>query len=121
MNIYFGHSKELDYENFYQKIRESFKNTKYNFIFPHEKSKDSRNGRAFYSKANIDLFIAEVSLPATGLGIELGFSHDEGIPIICFYNSTKTYSNYLKSVTDKFIAYNDINNFITKLQEVLTE
>jgi len=95
MNIYFGHSKELDYENFYQKIRESFKNTKYNFIFPHEKSKDSRNGRAFYSKANI--------------------------PIICFYNSTKTYSNSLKSVTDKFIAYNDINNFITKLQEVLTE
>jgi len=68
---------------------------------------------------NIDLFIAEVSSPATGLGIELGFCFDEEIPIICFFKENIKYTNALKSVTNNFIPYQDLNDFIFKLKEVL--
>lgn len=85
VNIYFGHSKDIDYLKYYEIIESSFDLNKYNFIFPNKLDKNSRNGREFYKKENIDLFIAEVSLPATGLGIELGFAYDEEIPIYCLY------------------------------------
>lgn len=119
MNIYFGHSKDIDYQIYYETIKNNLDIIKYNFIFPHEKSHNSRNGRSFYKKDNIDLFIAEVSLPATGLGIELGFCHDEKIPIICFYKEGIKYSNSLRSVTDNFVEYRDLDDFIIKLKEVL--
>lgn len=32
-----------------------------------------------------DLMIAEVSLPATGLGIELGWAKAFKVPILCMY------------------------------------
>lgn len=119
MNIYFGHSKDIDYKLYYKTIKNNFDLTKYNFIFPHETSNSSHNGRNFYKKENIDLFIAEISLPATGLGIELGFCHDEEIPIICFYKEGIKYSNSSKSVTDNIISYKDLNDFIIKIQEIL--
>lgn len=119
MNIYFGHSKELNYQIFYEKLETDFDSPRYNFIFPHKETKDSRNGRDFYKKSNIDLFIAEVSLPATGLGIELGFAYDEKIPVICFYKEGIKYSNSLKSVTDNFVEYRDLDDFILKLKNIL--
>jgi len=119
MNIYFGHSKDINYKEYYESIEKSFDFNKYHFIFPHKESHNSRNGRDFYKRENIDLFIAEVSSPATGLGIELGFCFDEEIPIICFFKENIKYTNALKSVTNNFIPYQDLNDFIFKLKEVL--
>jgi len=44
---------------------------------------NKKHSRDFYT--NLDLFIAEVSYRATGLGIELGWASDDNIPIYCFY------------------------------------
>ena len=87
----------------------------YEFLFPHRLDKNNRNGREFYKKDNIDVVIAEVSKPATGLGIELGFLCDEGIPVRCFYQKGEQPSSSLLSVTDKLIEYENMEDFIKKV------
>lgn len=119
LNVYFGHSKDIDYKLFYEKIENYFDLNKYNFIFPHKKSAFSRNGRQFYKKENIDIFIAEVSMPATGLGIELGFAFDENIPVYCFYKNGCYPSRSLNTVTENIIEYIGMSDFFEKLQKVL--
>lgn len=119
MNVYFGHSRDLDYEKYYNKIEESEVLQKYNFILPHKLNHNTKNGRAFYNKNNIDIFIAEVSLASTGLGIELGWAYEEDIPTYCFYHKKNKPSNAIRSVTDNFIEYEDKDDFINKLNTVL--
>lgn len=119
LNIYFGHNKDIDYPNYYDVLEQSFNKTEYNFIFPHKLDKNSRNGRGFYDKKNIDIFIAEVSMPATGLGIELGFAYDEKMPIYCFYKKGSNPTSSLRSVTENIIEYDNIDDFVSKVKEVL--
>lgn len=71
MRIYFAHAKNFDYENeYYKPIEENERIKNETFIFPHKNNTNDKFNREFYS--NLDLFIAEVSYRATGLGIELG-------------------------------------------------
>jgi len=70
MKIYFGHSKNFDFKKeLYELIRKSELNKQHKIIFPHETEE-------FVNSKNIikdcDLMIAEVTYPATSLGIELG-------------------------------------------------
>lgn len=121
INIYIGHSRDRDYESIYQTIEKNMDLEKFNFLLPHKMDKNSRNGRAFYNKSNIDIFIAEVSQPSTGLGIEMGWAYEEQIPIYGLYKKGSIPSNAIKSVSDYFIEYNDIEDFINKLKQVLID
>ena len=73
MKIYIGHSSEFNYQDeIYDPIRGSIFNSLHEIILPHEIYKEAKD---FITKDIIkscDLMIAEVSLPSTGLGIELG-------------------------------------------------
>lgn len=104
MKIYVGHSRDIDYaKELYRPIREFEKDTNHVFLLPHEKSNTSSNDRNFYNE--IDLFIAEVSMPATGLGIELGWAYDNNVPIVCIFKKGKKISDSLNSVTNNFYEY----------------
>lgn len=104
MRIYIGHSKDFDYQNeLYRPLRASKDLTPYEIILPHESTNHSNNARDFYQ--NLDLFIAEVSYPATGLGIELAWAHDAGIPIVCISRKDAKISGSLTVVTDQFYTY----------------
>lgn len=118
MRIYIGHSKEMNYvEELYKPIREFEKSTKHTFLLPHEKSSSSNNGRAFYNE--LDLFIAEVTMPTTGLGIELGWAYDNDIPIVCIYKKGAKVSNSLKSVTDKFYEYATVDELKNLIELII--
>ncbi len=54
-----------------------------------------------------DLVIAEVSLPATGLGIELGWADYSNTPILCIYEKGSKFSSFLKFITNNFIEYDN--------------
>lgn len=104
MKIYVGHSRDIDYaKELYRPIRKFEKDTDHVFLLPHEKSNTSSNDRNFYNE--IDLFIAEVSMPATGLGIELGWAYDNNVPIVCIFKKGKKISGSLNSVTNNFYEY----------------
>lgn len=67
------------------------------FILPHDRSDAPFNSLAEMKKC--DLMIAEVSFPSTGLGIEIGWAHASGIPLLFLAKSGATVTNALGSIT----------------------
>ena len=118
MQIYFGHSKDFDYINeYYNPIKENKLLQKEILIFPHKNNTNNYNERAFYT--NLDLFIAEVSYCATGLGIELGWANDDNIPIYCFYKKGTKPSSSLKSITNNIIEYNSLEELSSNIEQIV--
>lgn len=118
MKIYFGHAKNFDYENeYYKPIEESSILKEENIIFPHKNDANHKFEREFYT--NLDLFIAEVSYRATGLGIELGFASDDNIPIFCFYKKGSIPAGSLKKITDHIIEYETLEDLKMKIEQVV--
>jgi len=116
--IYFGHSKELNYEEeLYKPIRQSELNKQYNFIFPHENGNKLYNSKELFQNGKCDLLINEVSHQSTGMGIEMGWANLLNIPVICVYKKGSKVSNSLRAVTDKFVEYDDKEDLIKKLKE----
>lgn len=118
MKIYISHSSKYDYKN---KIYDPIKNSnlvQFNtFFLPHEEKNKIVNTRSIIS--DYDLVIAEVSLPATGQGIELGWANYAEIPIVCIYKKGKEISSSLKFITNYFIEYEDINDMIDKISNFI--
>lgn len=118
MKIYIGHSKKNNYINeLYKPIKEI--STDIEFIFPHEFDENINNNREFYS--NIDIFIAEVTYPSFGLGIELGWTYDECIPIYCIYKKDTKIGNSLKSITNNFYEYNNDQELKLIINKIIKE
>ena len=96
MKIYIGHSNDFDFkEELYNPIINSKLNDKIDFIFPHLTSK-TFNSIDIIEKA--DLFIAEVSRPSLGLGIEIGRAEMNNKKILCIYNENFKEPTSLKHV-----------------------
>lgn len=68
---------------------------------------------------NYDLIIAEVSLPAIGLGIELGWADYSNTPILCIYEKGSKISSSLKFITNNFIEYDNSKDLIDKVYNFL--
>lgn len=118
MNIYISHSSKYDYINkIYNPIKNSNLNEKNNFILPHE-SKIMNTKDVI---ASSDLVIAEVSLPSTGQGIELGWANYSELPIICIYEKSAKVSSSLKFITDKFIEYESSQDMIEKIKQFISK
>ena len=121
MKIYIGHSKELNFkDDLYLPIRESQLNSENEIILPHEIYQEASD---FVTKDIIktcDVMVAEVSFPATGLGIELGWANAFERPIICIYRKGSKISGSLKVVCENFIEYIDKEDLIEKLGSALS-
>lgn len=118
MNIYISHSSKYDYASkIYEPIKKSNLNKANNFFLPHENKNNIVNTKDIIS--NYDLVIAEVSLPATGQGIELGWADYAKTPILCIYEKGTKISSSLKFITNQFIEYENINDMINKMSSFI--
>lgn len=116
MNIYIGHSRHSDYvKELYEPIRKSKLNKDHNFIFPHEEGKPFFWTKEILKECN--LMVAEVSYPATGLGIELGYADMYNVPILCIYKTGFKISKSLESITDRFGQYENQKDIIKILEK----
>ncbi len=117
MKIYIGHSKNWDYEKeLYNPILKSELNKKHDIILPH------LNDDSFDTKKVIedaDLFIAEISNPSLGLGIEIGRAEQKGKRILCIYRKGNKYSSSLKYVKVDILEYGDKNDMIEKIEQYI--
>ena len=121
MKIYVAHSKSFDFqEQLYKPIRQSSLNNKHIFVLPHEKSDEPFNSKK-YLKNECDLLIAEVSGPAIGLGIELGWANVYGIPIVCIYKKGSKISGSLKVVSKNFVEYSNSKELISGIEKILNQ
>ena len=85
-------------------------------MLPHASSASQNTKGAIY---NSDLIVAEVSLPSTGGGIELGWASTAGVPIVAFCRTGSKYSSSIEYVTCEIIEYGGPTDFIDKLQRVV--
>lgn len=120
MKIYISHSKQLDYvKNLYKPIREDKELQKYEIILPHEITSESANTREFYK--SLSVVIAEVSYPATGMGIELGWAYDDEIPLYCLYQRGHKISGSLKVICNHFIEYTSQAELLSLVKKIIEE
>ena len=115
--IYIGHSRSFDYEHeLYEPVRQLQLDENIKIILPYEKEGEHVKTKELFQK-DCDLFIAEVSYPATGLGMELAYADIFEVPIICFFKSGSKISGSIKGVTNNFVEYVDINDLQMKLSD----
>lgn len=115
MKIYISHSKNSNFlEELYKPLRESDLASKHEFIFPHSDS-TFINSKDIFSSRGCDMVIAEVSTPATGVGIELGWANAFNVPIICVHKTGSKISGSLSVVAKEILEYSDSADLIAKL------
>lgn len=120
MNIYVSHLRKYDFKNeLYFPIRNSSLNNKHNFILPHENSEDPFNTKELFESEGCDLVLAEVSFPATGQGIELGWADFLKIPVVCIYKDGTKPSGSLSVISKDVLMYTDTDDMILKIENAL--
>lgn len=121
MKIYVAHSSSFDYQReLYDPILKSDLIKSHDIIFPHLDSA----APIFDSKPIIkdsDLFIAEVSYPSTGMGIEMGWAVAYQVPILALYKFDTRPSSSIKIVTNSIIPYETPNDLIQKITNYILE
>ena len=118
LNLYVAHSNKFNYiEKLYDPIKNAKSLSIHNFFFPHDEVNKLVNTKEIIKDS--DLIIAEVSLPSTGLGIELGWADYLKIPILCIYEKGLEYSSSLKFITNNFVEYDNSKDLIEKLEKYL--
>jgi nucleoside 2-deoxyribosyltransferase len=119
MKIYIAHSKSFDFQKeLYNPIKNSPLFKEHSFIFPHEENREPFSSKEFFQE-DCDLIIAEVSYPAIGLGIELGWASMLNIPILCIYKKGSKITDSLKSVTNEFLEYSNSEELLIKIKEAI--
>ena len=119
MKIYIAHSSGFDFKNeIYKPIRESKLNTEHEFILPHEKNDKQYSSKELFQSKSVDIIIAEVSFPSTGLGIELGLADMSGIKSVGIYKSGSNLSGSVRSFFKELLEYNK-GDLVKNLEELL--
>lgn len=116
--VYVAHSRSFDFsQELYKPLRESQLSGCYEFIFPHETDQfvDSRE-----IIRTSHFVIAEVSFPATGEGIELGWASSFNVPILCLYREGVKPSGSLKAVTKNIVSYSDLDDMVRRIEHFLS-
>jgi len=118
MKIYFCHSTGFDYkQELYDPIKGSGFYNEHQIVFPHGGLVEVFDTKEIIKGG--DLIVAEVSLPSTGMGIELGWANDFGIPVVCIYKTGAKVSKSLNVISKRFIEYRDGDDLVNKLIKVL--
>ncbi len=122
MKIYVGHSSSFDFKKYlYEPLINSDLNKYHNFILPHKMYTKATDFITRDIIKTCDIMIAEVSYPATGLGIELGWADVAQVPIICVYKKDQKISDSLRVVTESFIEYIDASDMINKINDKINK
>jgi len=119
MKVFISHSTQYNFmDELYEPIRNAESLLMHEFFFPHD------TNVIFNTKGAIqnvfEVILAEVSLPSTGQGIELGWANDKDKKIICIYKTGSKISHSLNEITDNIIEYSGAQDMITKITSALT-
>jgi hypothetical protein len=118
--IYVSHAKDMDFRNnLYNPIHQSGLNETFEIYLPHEYSDAAFANKEFL--ASCQVIIAEVSVRATGQGIELGQANMMKVPIVCVYRKGTKPAGSLKTVSDILLEYDGNQDLIEKINQALTQ
>lgn len=119
MRIFVAHATASNFrEELYAPLRSSHVYSEHEFILPQE------NGKEEITKDIIqhcDVVLAEVSLPSTGQGIELGWANVFAVPIICIFKKGARPSGSLQYIATTMVEYDSSATMIEELEKVLQQ
>jgi hypothetical protein len=117
MKIYVSHASASDFtRELYEPLKNSEFAGNHSFFFPYEAGVET-DTREIVRGA--DLMLAEVSLPSTGQGIELGWASDDGKRIVCVSKEGVHPSTALSFVPHESITYMHTEDLLSKLSKIL--
>lgn len=118
MKIYISHSTNFNYrEKLYDPLKKSQLVKVHEFIFPHEANNSTRKTKEQISLC--DLFVAEVSRPSIGVGIELGWADIFEKRIICIHKTGMHITKSLSFISSEIIQYNSHEDLISRLESTV--
>jgi nucleoside 2-deoxyribosyltransferase len=121
MKIYLAHATKMDYQNdLYQPLQESTLWSEHTWVLSHATGTDI----TFDSRPVIkdcDLMIADVSVPSTGVGIEMGWAVAHEVKIMAIHKAGTVPSGAVVQVTGKVTPYQDANTLVTHIKSILNE
>ena len=118
MKIVVTHSSKFDFVNkLYKPLEDSALWGEHEFVLPQPDGQKEQMTRDIIASA--DLVLAEVSMPSTGQGVELGWADMSGTRIICVHEVNSLASSSLKYISDDFIEYTDSKDMIAKLSNII--
>lgn len=118
--VYVGHLRQSDYETeIYQPLRVLAQELSVEFIFPHAPGTAYINSKELFQNKGCDLFLAEVSYPATGLGMELAYANVYDIPVICIHQKNAKPASSIKSLNCPIVTYENTQDFTQKVKLIL--
>lgn len=110
MKLFICHSGDFDYvSKLYEPLRASLELRDHELYLPHE---DGRNVKTKDVITSADVVIAEVSLPSTGQGIELGWADAASVPIIALYEAGSDYSKSTGYIAKQMSEYRDVDEML---------
>lgn len=118
MKIYFSHSAHFDFNReLYEPIKASPLFTEHEFVLPYDDPEKSGSTKDMIK--NCDVVMAEVSIPSTTQGIEIGWADTLGKPVVCVSKAGEQVSLSLQWVTNYFVEYEGPSDLIEKLNQGL--
>jgi hypothetical protein len=120
MRIYISHLRRGNYEKeLYEPLKQSALAQKHTFIFPHSDNQKPFNTQELFQTKGCDMVLAEISYPATGQGIELGWADMFQIPIYCMYKTGSDVSRSALMIAKEKVEYMNNSDMIKKLEFVI--
>lgn len=116
-----GHSTSYDYQTQLYDVVRSLKKlpADVTISLPHEYGCTDGCTRTFLAEG-CNLFIAEVSAPSTGLGMEVAYAHAAGVPVVYLHHADCTPSSSLKMVSNTFLSYASRAELAAHLRDLIT-
>lgn len=114
--VYVSHSKDIDYTRKIYNPLSKIKGIK--FIFPYI------SGKTNFSKEVIkkcDYFLADISKPAMGMGIEIGWADAFKVPIIFMYKKGSKVSSYLSKLSKNIVEYKNLDKELDKIEKIISK
>jgi len=120
MKIYFAHSSNIDYKtDLYLPIKSYAKLWKHHeIILPHDQLVEG-----YYSKdviKEVDFFIADVSYPSIGLGMEIAWADNYNKPILALYKENYKISSSLNFINTNIASYQSIEHMLQQISSFIT-
>lgn len=117
MKFYVGHSSSFDYvKELYEPIKASQFFTDHDVTLCHDKTGGPEHSKQMILES--DWFVADVSYPSTGLGVELGWADDAGVQVACIHKAGTTPSSSINLICEHVFEYADSDELIQILERL---
>lgn len=118
MKIFVAHASAFDYKKkLYEPLRDSALNAEHEILLP-EEAGETWNTKEVIESA--DAFLLDASLPSTGAGIEAGWAHAAGVPIVVIHEKGSVPSSVVSYIAASEFVYDDADDLIAKLSGTLS-